>query len=326
MIYFFIPAVSFIIVYLLTPSIRYIGLKFYAIDRPDHRKLHTKVITKLGGLGIYLGFWGGIIIIALFDLKFFRANVVLVLGTWICSTLAFLLGMYDDFQGSNAQMKFLVQVVIALLLVKVGFRVEGAFFPGLIPVIPGCCEIPLTVLWIVGITNAINLLDGLDGLASSMVAVMSVFFAVYGFILDEPFVVFMALALLGANLGFLKFNFYPAKIFMGDAGSLFMGTVIAVLSVSPSHHQELSNPFLLPAMILLLIPLLDTALAIIRRTLRKQHIFTSDSCHIHHFFIKKGLSQPQTVKRFCFLTVLLGLASLAFFCTYCQRVTCGLAP
>ena len=158
--------------------------------------------------------------------------------------------------------------------------------------------------------HAINLIDGLDGLASGIVAITSFFFCLYGAFFNNKFVIFISLALLGANLAFLKYNFYPAKIFMGDTGSLFLGYVIASLAIHRGNPQNLDSPFFIPALILLSLPLMDTALAILRRVSRGQHIFRGDFSHIHHYYIKMGFTQPQVVERFCFITFCLGAISL----------------
>ena len=180
MIYFFIFAISFIIVFLITPTIRYIGLKFYAIDKRNHRKIHKKIVTKLGGLAIYFGFLGGLLIAPVFDIVFFKVHIFKIMGLIICSTLMLILGMYDDFHGSKALQKLVIQILISLLLIKIGFSLQRIIIPGLIDINLGILSVPLTILWLIGITNAINLIDGLDGLAAGIVAIAALFFCLYG--------------------------------------------------------------------------------------------------------------------------------------------------
>ena len=307
--YFFIIAVSFIIVFLITPNIRYMALKFYAIDRANYRKIHKKIVTKLGGLAIYLGFIGGLFAIMIFDLNFFRDNFSLLVSLLIGSTLMLILGVYDDFQESSALLKFIIQIVISLLVIKAGFLLKGIFIPGLISINFGNFAVPLTVLWLVGITNAINLIDGLDGLAAGVSGIALFFIFLFGLIFKDNFVTYLALSLTGASFAFLRYNFYPAKIFMGDTGSLFLGLTIACLGVSqPATH--LKNPYLIPIVIVLFLPLLDVIFAIVRRILKKRNIFSGDSSHIHHYFIKRGFNQAQTVIRFYLITFILGIISL----------------
>jgi UDP-GlcNAc:undecaprenyl-phosphate GlcNAc-1-phosphate transferase len=316
MIYFFIFIIPFMAVYLSTPNVRYVALRLSIIDRRNHRKIHKKLISKLGGLAIYFGLLGALIIIILFDMPFFKEHILEMGGLMICSTLILMLGIYDDFNGSNALTKFLIQATLAFLLVKTGFVLERIFIPGLLDLHLGRLSVPVTVLWIVGITNAINLIDGLDGLAAGLVAIISLFFCIHSFLLGDKFVIFIALALAGANLSFLKYNFYPAKIFMGDTGSLFLGFIIAALAVYSPRSEGFSNPFFIPACIVLILPIADTFAAIVRRRLRGRDIFKGDSSHIHHYYIKLGFGHAETVKRFYVMTILLGLASLSVVYAY----------
>lgn len=306
---FFIIAISFIIVFLITPNIRYVSLKFDAIDKVNHRKIHKKLVTKLGGLAIYLGFLGGIFTVMLFNPGFFRINFSLFLTLLIGSALMLILGIYDDLQGSSALLKFTIQIIISFLIIKSGFLLKGIFVPGLINIEFGVFSIPLTLLWLVGITNAVNLIDGLDGLAAGVIGIALVFISISGLILKDNFIIYLSLALSGANFAFLRYNFYPAKIFMGDTGSLFLGLIVACLGIyqSPSH---LINPYFIPTAIVLFLPILDTTFAMVRRVLRKQNIFSGDSSHIHHYFIKKGFNQAQTVAIFYLMTFILGIISL----------------
>ncbi|MCU0666028.1 MAG: undecaprenyl/decaprenyl-phosphate alpha-N-acetylglucosaminyl 1-phosphate transferase [Candidatus Omnitrophica bacterium] len=309
MAYFFVVAISFIIVFLITPTIRYIALKFYAIDKTNHRKIHKKIVTKLGGLAIYLGVLGGLSVISLFDFSFFRVNFSLFFSLLIGITLILMLGIYDDFQGSSARLKFIIQIIISFMIIKSGFLLENVTIGKFININLGMFSIPITLLWLVGITNAINLLDGLDGLASGVVGVTSLFIFIFSLILQDVFVSCVALALFGAILAFLRYNFYPAKIFMGDTGSLFLGLSVGCLGVY-KPMGSVQNHYFVPVVLLLFLPILDTVLAIMRRVLRRQNIFTGDSSHIHHYFMKLGFSQPETVIRFYIITFILGLFSL----------------
>ena len=312
MIYFFVLAVSFIIVYLITPNIRYLGLKFSVVDGKNHRKIHKKVITKLGGLAIYFGFLGGMIIVAVFNPVFFRVHILQIMGLIICASLILILGIYDDFQGSNAITKLFIQITVALVLIKIGFKLEKIYIPGLIDLNLGILSVPLTMLWLIGITNAINLIDGLDGLASGIIVIVSAFLCLYGFLFKQFFIVYTSLALIGANLAFLKYNFFPAKIFMGDTGSLFLGFIIGSLAIYRPGTEDLNNLLFLPSVIILILPIIDTFMAVIRRLARKQKIFTGDFSHLHHYYIKLGFSQIQTVTRFYLITIFLGCVSLFF--------------
>jgi len=310
--YFFIVAVSFIIVLLVTPNIRFFALKFYAIDKKNGRKIHKKIVTKLGGLAIYLGFLGALFTVFFLDTHFFRSSYFLMSGLLIASGLTLVLGVYDDFQGSGVILKLIIQTIISLIIIKTGFIIRGIFIPGLINFEFGMFSIPLTLLWLIGIINAINLLDGLDGLAAGVIAIASSFFFIFGLILKDSFTIYISLAITGACFSFLRHNFYPAKIFMGDTGSLFLGSIVACLAIyqPPSHSN---NPYLIPAVILLFLPILDTIFAVIRRFFRKQNIFSGDSSHIHHYFLKRGFSQVKTVGIYYLATFVLGIISFTMF-------------
>lgn len=310
MIYFFIFAISFITVYLVTPDIRYAALKLSVIDKRNHRKIHSKVVTNLGGLAVYLGMLGGLAVVAIFDPLFCKMHVSQIGGFLVCTTLILILGIYDDIQGSGALIKFFVQIVIALLLLKIGFRLERITVPGFIDLSLGGLSAPATVLWLVGITNAVNLIDGLDGLATGIAAIASAFFCVYGFFLKENLLIYFSLSLIGATAAFLRYNFYPAKIFLGDTGSLFLGFAIGAIAIYNPGFERPDNPLFLPTVLIMALPILDTIFAIIRRLLKKQNIFRGDSSHIHHYCLKRGLSQAQVAVRFYLITFFLGIISL----------------
>jgi UDP-GlcNAc:undecaprenyl-phosphate GlcNAc-1-phosphate transferase len=310
--YFFTIAVAFIIVYLITPNIRYLALKFYAIDRVNHRKIHKKVVTKLGGLAIYLGFLGALFIIVLFEPVFFTVYHFPIVGLLIGSTLMLILGIYDDFQGSGAMLKFIIQIVIAALVIKSGFILKGIFVPHLINLQFGVFSIPITLLWLVGIVNAVNLIDGMDGLAAGVCGIILFFISILGMTLKDNFVVYVSLALSGACFAFLKYNFNPAKIFMGDTGSLVLGLIIACLGIYQPQHKAV-NPYFVPTLIVLFIPILDTTFAFTRRIIRRKSIFSSDSSHIHHYFMKLGFNQSQTAVGFYLVTSILGAISIHIF-------------
>lgn len=312
MIYFFIVAISYIIGYLITPNIRHTALKFYVIDKANHRKIHRKIVTKLGGLAIYLGFLGGVVTVLFFDLVFLRTYFVPLAAIVMTSSLILILGIYDDFQGSSAVTKLLIQSIVASLLIKSGFLLTGISIPNFIQIQFGVLSVPLTIVWLVGVTNAINLIDGLDGLAAGICIIALAFICTFGFIWHHDFITFLSLAILGSCMAFLKYNFYPAKIFMGDTGSLFLGMIIASLAIYRPNPGSSNNPYFIPTIFLLILPITDTLFAIVRRLLRKQHIFRGDSSHIHHYFLKLGFNQPQIVKRFYFFTFVSGLIALLF--------------
>jgi len=307
--YFIIFAVAFIIAYLITPNIRYLALKFYAIDKVNKRKIHNKIITKLGGLAIYFGFLGGLFCIVILDPVFLKSYYLILFGLLMSLTLVLILGIYDDLQGSSAVLKFIIQIVISLLIIKSGFYLSNISIPGVISIEFGIFSFPLTLLWIVGITNAVNLIDGLDGLAAGVIGIAASFIFIIALILKDSLVICVSLALAGACFAFLKYNFHPAKIFMGDTGSLFLGLIVACLGIyKPS--LRLDNIYFIPVAIILLLPIVDTTLAVIRRILRKKNIFSGDASHIHHYLLRRKFNQAQVAVRLYLATFVLGCLSL----------------
>lgn len=310
--YFLITAISFIIVFLITPNIRYLALKFYVIDKVNKRKIHTKVVTKLGGLAIFLGFLGGLFCVVILDPGFFRSHYAVVLGLLIGVSLVLILGVYDDFQGSSATLKIIIQIIISLLIIKSGFLLKTIFIPNLINFELGIFSIPATLLWLVGVINAVNLIDGLDGLAAGTIGIVSFFIFIFGLILGDNLIIYVSLALAGACFAFLRYNFHPAKIFMGDTGSLFLGLIVACLGIY-QPASNLNNPYFIPIVILLLLPIIDTTLAVVRRILRKKSVFSGDASHIHHYLVKCGLNQVQVAIRLYLVTFFFGFISFWIF-------------
>jgi len=319
---FFIFSISFITTFLITPTIRYAGLKFYAIDKRGQRKIHTKVITKLGGIAIYCGFISGLIIFTILDFNLLNKSLITLAGLVLCSTLMLILGVYDDFQNSRPIKKLLMQIIIALLLVRVGFVLDRVLLPGIIDIKLDKLAVPISVIWLVGISNAINLTDGLDGLAAGIVAIISLFFCFQAFIFQDHFILYISLSLMGASMAFLRYNFYPSKIFMGDTGSLFLGFIVGSIAIyNPHVRTNLTNPYFIPALITLTLPIIDVIFSIARRVLRKQNIFIGDFCHIHHYYIKLGFTQAQTAIRFYIMTFFLGSVSLIITYLYFVQST-----
>jgi len=225
------------------------------------------------------------------------------------STLVLILGIYDDLQGSSAVLKFIIQIVISLLIIKSGFYLSNISIPGVINIKFGIFSFPLTLLWIVGITNAVNLIDGLDGLAAGIIGIAASFIFIIALILKDSLVICVSLALAGACFAFLKYNFHPAKIFMGDTGSLFLGLIVACLGIyKPSLRAD--NIYFIPVAVILLLPIVDTTLAVIRRIMRKKNIFSGDASHIHHYLLRKKFNQAQVAVRFYLATFVLGCFSL----------------
>ncbi|WP_449290050.1 glycosyltransferase family 4 protein [Paenibacillus septentrionalis] len=290
--------IALIVALLMTPLVKKFAFFVGAIDKPNHRKVHTRIMPRMGGLAIYLAF-----IISFFcvmplipegmllgkDLNLLKA--VLVGGTIIIIT-----GALDDRFELSAKLKLVLQIVAACVVVF-GFNISIEFvsspFGENMQQINDWIGIPVTILWIVGVTNAINLIDGLDGLASGVSGIAIGTILIMAIIMGFTPVILLSTLLLGGIIGFLRYNFYPAKIFMGDSGSLFLGFCLAMLSLI-SFKQVTLVSFVIPLLIIG-VPLSDTFFAIIRRLVNKKPIFAPDKGHLHHRLQDLGYSHRKTV-------------------------------
>jgi len=288
-------AVSFIAAvacsYLLTIPVRALALRFDIVDHPEKRKIHEVPIPLMGGLAIFISFMLISVPVILLQGEADSKSLVSFLGLAAGGAIIVLLGVYDDIRGLRARTKFAWQAIAALMVMSCGVRFDvftnplGASFE------IGWLSLPLTLLWIVGVTNAINLIDGLDGLAAGIgtIAAIGLFF-----ITQNPLVTIVTIVLAGSGLGFLGHNFYPARIFLGDSGSMFMGFVLAVVSIIGSLKATTATVLILP-IILLGLPLFDTLFAIFRRARRRVNPFKADREHIHHRLVRIGLHHPKVV-------------------------------
>lgn len=299
-------SMAFAISLALTPAVTSLAYKIGAIDVPkDKRRVHKKPIPRLGGLAIYYGF----LISVLFFCNIDKQLIGIIGG----SLLIVGVGILDDVMQLRASVKFIVQIIAALIVVFCDVRIKAISMP--IPMVEGgilslgVFSVPITVLWIVGVTNAVNLIDGLDGLAVgiSSIATFSLFFI--AILAGEPVVAILAAALAGSCLGFLPYNFNPAKIFMGDTGSTFLGYMLSIICIQGLFKGYVIISFIVPFLILGL-PIFDTAYAILRRIKNKKPIMSPDRGHLHHRLIDMGLSQKQTVAIMYVISMLLGLSAV----------------
>ena len=287
-----------------TPPVRVLAYKLKAIDIPlDNRRMHHVPIPRLGGLAIYLGF--------MITAFVFTDVSPLLLTLFLGGTLIVILGMLDDIFRLKALVKFIVQVGVAFIAVWQGITIERiTLFGSTIEF--GAWSIPITVFWIVGLTNAINLIDGLDGLSCGVSAISSFSLLLVTILMGEVTDSIMVTAILvGACIGFLPFNVNPAKIFMGDTGALFLGFTLSVISISGVLKVHTLVSFIIPLSIFAL-PLFDTTFAIFRRLIHGKSPFSPDRGHLHHRLIDMGLNQKQTVAVLYAICALLGLSAVLF--------------
>ncbi|MFD1953928.1 glycosyltransferase family 4 protein [Paenibacillus thailandensis] len=289
---------ALIIALIMTPLVKNFAFRIGAIDKPNHRKVHTRIMPRLGGLAIYIAFVAAFFIVLPFipDGLLRPRDMNLIRALLAGGTIIIILGALDDRFELSAKLKLLGQIAAASVVVF-GFGVKidlvNIPFGEAMQPIEAWISIPLTILWIVGVTNAINLIDGLDGLAAGVsgIAILTILImaSLMGF---EPIILLSAL-LLGGIVGFLFFNFHPAKIFMGDSGSLFLGFSLATLSML-GFKQVTIVSFVTPLLVIG-VPLSDTFFAIIRRKLNNRPIFEPDKGHLHHRLRDLGFSHRRSV-------------------------------
>jgi len=288
-IYGFIGAI--ILSFLLTYPVRWFAFLVKAVDKPNARKVHVKPMPRMGGLAIYLAFcltYGLAVIFT--DVVATNVGYTMIFGGGVIV----LTGMLDDRFELSARNKLIGQIIAACIAMYLGLRVEFVTIPFTDHMINiGYWGIPITLLWILGVTNAINLIDGLDGLASGVSAIAAFATCAISFLLGNIMTAFIALVLIGSILGFLKHNFHPAKIFMGDTGALFLGFALSTISLLDLKQATLLS-FIVPIFILG-IPIADTFYAIIRRKLNHQPISIADKNHLHHRLLSLGLTHRNAV-------------------------------
>ena len=279
-----------------------------AMDVPtDDRRMHGKPIPRLGGIAIYFGIVASFIRLMPWDKQIFG----IILG----GTLMMCIGIYDDLKNMNPKAKLLAQTVSALIVFY--FSVQLRVIANLLPFGPKYLIFPLwlsmilTVFWIVGITNTINLIDGLDGLAAGIVCIACISVAYTSAMNGRLSTTYIMLSVAGATSGFLIFNFYPAKIFMGDAGSMLLGFMLASLSLVGDTPTKGTTLFvtIVPIMILAL-PIFDTAFAIVRRVIKKKPIMQADKGHLHHRIMAMGFGQRRTVLALYSISAIMGVAGI----------------
>jgi len=287
---------------LLVPGVGKLAVKIGAVDKPNARKVHTKIMPRMGGLAIYISF---------FVILFLSHNMTRqLLGLFLGGTVLVLVGIVDDMKDIPAKVKLVGQIIAACIVVAFGVRVDfmtnifhgDTFFLSVF-------SIPVTIIWIVAIINAVNLIDGLDGLAAGISVIAATTMAIAGYASGQATMASMAMILIGATLGFLRYNFHPAKIFMGDTGSMFLGynlAVFAVLGVAKSFTMlSLVTPILVLA-----IPILDTLFAIVRRKMNHRPIFKPDKHHLHHCLLNYGFSHRDTVLIIYAVSAILAMCGL----------------
>lgn len=294
---------------LVTPLVKRLAFRIGAVDAPNYRKVHSRIMPRLGGLAIFIAFLIGFFILQPEKPK--SEEPLMPLAIILGACVIVLTGILDDKYEISAKAKMLGQFVAALIIIFVGgIQIDFINLPFGGELNFGILSIPLTILWIVGITNAINLIDGLDGLAAGVSTIALFTLAGMAFIMGNGFVLATAAILAFSTIGFLFYNFHPAKIFMGDTGALFLGFMIAVLSLLGFKNITVIT-FIIPV-IMLGVPISDTFFAIVRRVRNKQKWSDPDKSHLHHRLLDMGFSHRQTVLLIYGIAAMFGLAAVIF--------------
>ena len=280
-----------------TPLVRRFSSSHNIGDYPGERKVHTTFIPRLGGAAIILGFSAGLAVAYAFRTETLSAYPVSLPVLAIATSFIIMLGVFDDIYGIGSLGKLIVQSAASGLVVYAGLRLDYLTLPFVGAVQLGVLSIPLTFLWLIGVTNAVNLLDGLDGLACGVSAIVAATFFAIGAVAHDPLIMVTMASLFFACLGFLRYNFHPASIFMGDTGSLFLGFVLACVSLRILQHAstEMTPLSLSIVVITLAVPIVDTSVAFFRRIRKGLHPLKPDKEHIHHRLMDLGLTHRQTV-------------------------------
>jgi len=307
--------VACVTTWLVTPSIVRIAHRLGVVDHPGPRKIHAVPVPRIGGVAVFLGFAAGLMYAAfasgyVTNVDHERVGYWSILG--IAAVVVLILGLVDDIRPVSFQWKFIVQVLAASTVWAAGFQVHMVGVPFVSdPVQLGWLSLPLTVLWIVGITNAFNLIDGLDGLSAGTALITTTAVAILALYGERNAVSAVSVALVGALVGFLRYNFVPARIFLGDSGSMFLGFTIAVISIHGNQKNVTAVAVFAPLLIMGY-PILDTSIAIARRlnTIRTDaadrgglgymarnayRVFLPDRGHLHHRLLEAGLSHRGAV-------------------------------
>ncbi|WP_419955655.1 glycosyltransferase family 4 protein [Neobacillus niacini] len=300
---FFTLIVCFIIAILITPLIKKLALFIGATDKPNQRKVHQSTMPRLGGLAIFISFIMGIMIFKPIN----PASISILIG----STIIVITGILDDLLELSAKYKLIGQLAAAFTVVFLGdLQVFFVNLPFGGQLELGYLSIPFTILWIVGITNAINLIDGLDGLAAGVSSIALVTISWMALIQGNLYVVAVGTIVLMGTLGFLFYNFHPASIFMGDTGAMFLGFIISVLSLLGYKNVTFIS-FIIPV-IILGVPISDTFFAIMRRIINKQPLSAPDKSHLHHCLLRLGYSHRQTVLLIYAMAAFFGLVAVIY--------------
>ena len=315
--------IAFLLGIFIVPMVIYFSRKNNLVDVPNERKIHHGAISRLGGVAIWLSVmltFAFLIMLSYYP-KGQGLSAIIVGGS-----LIFLMGLIDDVFGLNAKFKLFIQIAIATIVILLGVRIETFYNPFGADLNLGIFSYPITLLWIVGITNAINFIDGIDGLAGSIVSISALAIGIISLVLAPaiPITALIAFILMGAMFAFLMYNYNPAKIFMGDSGALYAGFLLATLSITGIVKPSTGVSMYLPILILAL-PLMDVAFSSTRRILKGKSPFVADAEHIHHKLLHAGYSQDKLVLLLASFSMICALLSIIVVSTRSKFIIIALS-
>lgn len=299
---------ALLVALIATPAVIELAAKTGAMDAPDARKVHKGPMPRIGGLAIYVGFMAAMAF--MLDFAQLPAEIANgMVGLLLGATIIVIIGLIDDYKNLPAKVKLVGQILAACVVVYFDVRIDVITDPFGDYLYLEYLAAPATVFWIVGLTNTVNLIDGLDGLAAGVSTIASITIMLVALQENVMIVALVTASLAGAAMGFLKYNFNPARIFMGDTGSMFLGFVLATISVIGAVKCTATIALIVPILALGL-PIMDTTFAIIRRYRGGVPIFKPDKGHLHHRLLDLGFSQRQAVLLMYVISALLGLSAV----------------
>jgi len=307
-------AIAFFCGIALTWLIRNLAIRWKLYDQPEGRKIHSAPIPRLGGIAVAIAFSIPILALALWDNDISAALFAergLLISLLCGGGLVLAVGIHDDLKGARALTKLIGQITAAMVVFHAGVQIDFVSVPFAGPIALGAWSFPVTLFWIVLVTNAINLIDGLDGLAGGVVVLAGATLFVMSVVEGNVVGALLLCSAVGATLGFLRFNWNPASIFLGDTGSLFLGFILALVS---THSSQKSYTLfsIVAAFVALALPIFDLSMAVVRRYMVGKPVFSADQYHVHHMLLRKGLSQRQTAVILLGGATTLGLLALVF--------------
>ncbi|MBE9030953.1 undecaprenyl/decaprenyl-phosphate alpha-N-acetylglucosaminyl 1-phosphate transferase [filamentous cyanobacterium LEGE 11480] len=307
-------SIAALTVFTLTPKINRAALKSGFVDQPDARKVHQKPMVRLGGVAIFIGFMLSVVVLWLMGgFAALPPDKTWEMVGLIGGAVAFFgIGLADDILNLPPLTRLVMQIVVATFAWYSGVQIDFLTIPGMGLIrLPELLSLPITVIWLVGMANAINWIDGLDGLAAGVSGIAAVSMLVTCLFMKQPAAALLAASLAGGSLGFLRYNFNPAQIFMGDGGAYFIGFSLAAIGVTGLVKSVTTVAVLLPYLILA-VPILDMSAVIFDRLSRGKSPFIADKSHLHHRLLEAGISHRRTVIFIYSLTLWVGSLAMAF--------------